>query len=396
MVVVPKSTGRKPKPGKHSRSALRSQSETAGYRPEVAGLRPADPVALVSREQDRQLIAAICGPSTGFLPDDLVGHARAGWDTNRDTRPPFDQLDQDQRDALTMAVARKLAKRLTDPPRPAMDGRGRPVNHHAPSSPPFPTGADELRFWTRRLQARVNDLRPLADRGNRRLVAGRLTEAGQLLARMRQRTPAATGQKETAHWITVTADRAADLPTIPGQPYLTGRRAEAEHWAALTRRRQQNHATPAGWSYGGQALIDALAARRAPGVTVVDWRDGPGTELVALSPEVVVIAASDTNTQQSVLHILSQWTGRDRLACELAVRKAVDAGLVTISSGIDKPITTDKGAGLYSRLTRTLQTTQTRVGVLSGDEGGGESAGAAAFVVEGEQFVQQDRTQGFG
>jgi hypothetical protein len=197
----------------------------------------------------------------------------------------------------------------------------------------------------------------MAEPADRRFAAGRLTEASRLL--MRARSAANTGQEETAHWITVTVERVHDLLATTGQHYLQGLRAEAEHWATLTRWRQQNRATPHGWTYGGQALIDALAARQVPGVTVVDWRDGPGTELVALSPEVVVIAASDTETHQSVLHTLGQWTGHDRLACELAVRKAVDDGLVTAHSGVDKPMTTSKGAVLYSRLTHAIQITET-------------------------------------
>jgi hypothetical protein len=43
---------------------------------------------------------------------------------------------------------------------------------------------------------------------------------------------------------------------------------------------------------------------------------GRGTELVGLSPEGVVIAVSDTESWDSVLHTLWQWTGRDRVPLE--------------------------------------------------------------------------------
>lgn len=275
------------------------------------------------------------GPHTGVTAEDVEHRARAAQDyaasdtLHQPSPPRWDELPADrQHELLDQAAADWLAEFNTKPPQDP-----RPINHYSASSPPFPAGADELRYWLDRQATATTELTEMATSAAPGVyITGRVAEARRWLEALRARhergQALATGREETAYWITWLAER-AENPVGHGTDELTedaaaGAQAEAREAVRMVRRRQQQHATPAHWHRGSRGHIDALVVA------------GVLPDQNTLVDKLVVLAAHDVHAEHrtimtgrpDVVATLAEWTGQPRPACEQAVRDAADHGLV--------------------------------------------------------------------
>jgi hypothetical protein len=301
-------------------------------------------------------LAQLYGPHTGVTSEDVERRARAAQDyaagdtLHQPSPPRWEELPPaQQHELLDQAAAGWLAEFNTEPPQDS-----RPVNHYSASSPPFPAGADELRYWIDRQATATTELTEMAtSAAPGAYITGRVAEASRWLEALHARDvrgqALATGREETAYWITWLAERAENLvgegtDEVP-RDAAAGAQAEAREAVRMVRRRQQQRATPTQWHRGSRGHVDALVTA------------GVLPDQNTLVDKLVVLATHDVHAEYrtimtgrpDVVATLAEWTGQPRPACEQAVREAADHGLVDGRTPADVTLTS-VGDRVYWRL----------------------------------------------